>query len=82
MRDQTFAKSQFIWIVICLPMFFTVSLIDYRWVRFGAIPLYVASILGLVATMFIGENVMVRAVGSILGRLTFSLRNWQSWRVS
>jgi rod shape determining protein RodA len=56
MRDQDFAKSQLIWIVICMPMFFIVSLIDYRWVRFGAIPLYVASILGLVATMFIGEK--------------------------
>lgn len=56
MREQNFAKSQLIWIVICLPMFFIVSLIDYRWVRFGAIPLYVVSILGLVATMFIGEK--------------------------
>jgi len=56
MRDQAFAKSQLIWIVICTPMFFTVSLIDYRWVRFGAIPLYLVSILGLVATMFIGEK--------------------------
>ncbi len=56
MRDQDFAKSQLIWIVICMPMFFIVSLIDYRWVRFGAIPLYVASIIGLVATMFIGEK--------------------------
>ncbi len=56
MREQNFAKSQLTWIVICLPMFFVVSLIDYRWVRFGAIPLYVVSILGLVATMFIGEK--------------------------
>lgn len=56
MRDQAFAKSQLIWIVICMPMFFIVSLIDYRWVRFGAIPLYVVSILGLIATMFIGEK--------------------------
>ncbi len=56
MRDQAFAKSQLIWIAICMPMFFIVSLIDYRWVRFGAIPLYVVSILGLIATMFIGEK--------------------------
>lgn len=56
MRDQDFAKSQLVWILICLPMFFVVALIDYRWVRFGAVPLYVLSILGLVATMFLGEK--------------------------
>lgn len=56
MRDQDFAKSQVIWILVCLPVFFVVSLIDYRWVRFGAIPLYAASLLGLVATMFFGEK--------------------------
>lgn len=56
MREQDFAKSQLVWILICLPMFFVVALIDYRWVRFGAVPLYVLSILGLVATMFLGEK--------------------------
>ena len=56
MRDQDFAKSQLVWILICLPMFLVVALIDYRWVRFGAVPLYVVSILGLVATMFLGEK--------------------------
>jgi rod shape determining protein RodA len=56
MRNQEFAKLQSIWILLSLPMFFIVSLIDYRWVRFGAIPLYVISILGLTATMFLGEK--------------------------
>ncbi|NBR47794.1 rod shape-determining protein RodA [bacterium] len=56
MRDQHFAKSQATWIFVCLPMFFVVSLMDYRWVRFGAIPLYVLSILTLIATMFLGEK--------------------------
>ncbi|PAW80611.1 MAG: rod shape-determining protein RodA [Spartobacteria bacterium Tous-C9RFEB] len=56
MRDQHFAKSQATWILICLPLFFVVSLVDYRWVRFGAIPLYVLSILTLIATMFLGEK--------------------------
>ena len=29
MRDQHFAKSQATWILVCLPMFFIVSLMDY-----------------------------------------------------
>ncbi len=56
MRETSFWSSQMIWILICLPMFFIVSLIDYRWVRLGAIPLYVVSMLGLVATMIFGEK--------------------------
>lgn len=56
MREQNFWTSQLVWILICLPMFFVVSLIDYRWVRFGAIPLYVLGILGLVAVMLFGEK--------------------------
>ena len=56
MRDQDFAKSQMLWILLSLPVFFVVSLIDYRWVRFGAIPLYVISILALTATMFFGAK--------------------------
>lgn len=56
MRDQDFAKSQTLWILLSLPVFLVVSLIDYRWVRFGAIPLYVISILALTATMFFGAK--------------------------
>ncbi len=56
MRETNFWSSQTIWILICMPMFFAVALIDYRWVRFGAIPLYVLSILFLVATMLFGEK--------------------------
>jgi rod shape determining protein RodA len=56
MRETSFWSSQMIWILICLPMFFVVSLLDYRWVRLGAIPLYVVSMLGLVATMIFGEK--------------------------
>lgn len=56
MREQTFWTSQMVWIFICLPMFFVVSLVDYRWVRFGAIPLYVLGLLGLVAVMLFGEK--------------------------
>ena len=56
MRETTFWTSQLTWILLCLPVFLAVSLVDYRWVRYGAIPLYVISMLGIVATMVIGEK--------------------------
>lgn len=56
MREVNFWSSQLVWILICLPMFFVVSLVDYRWVRYGAIPLYVLGMLGLVAVMLFGEK--------------------------
>ncbi|MDX2079337.1 MAG: rod shape-determining protein RodA [Terrimicrobiaceae bacterium] len=56
MREQTFWSSQLTWILICLPLFLVASLVDYRWVRIGAIPLYVLSMLTLVATMLFGEK--------------------------
>ncbi len=56
MRNENFWSSQLVWLCLCLPMYFIVSLVDYRWVRFGAVPLYVLGILGLVATMLIGEK--------------------------
>ncbi|MFZ4597875.1 MAG: rod shape-determining protein RodA [Terrimicrobiaceae bacterium] len=56
MREQAFWSSQLTWILLCLPIFFAVSLVDYRWIRYGAIPLYVVGMLGLVATMLFGEK--------------------------
>ncbi len=56
MRNESFWSSQLIWLVLCLPIYFLVSLVDYRWIRYGAVPLYVIGIVGLVATMLIGEK--------------------------
>jgi rod shape determining protein RodA len=56
MRDNSFWRDQIKWAFICLPTFFAVSLIDYRWVRWGALPLYIAGLAGLVATMLFGET--------------------------
>ena len=56
MREVNFCSSQAVWILICLPGFFVVSLVDYRWVRFGAVPLYVLGMLGLIAVMLVGEK--------------------------
>lgn len=56
MREQHFWNSQIVWILICLPVFFATALVDYRWIRYGAIPIYVVGMLGLVATMLFGEK--------------------------
>lgn len=54
MRHENFWSLQLLWLLVSLPVYFLFSLIDYRWIRIGAVPLYIAGILGLVATMFLG----------------------------
>lgn len=56
MREQNYWSSQLVWMMLCLPLYFVFALIDYRWIRFGAVPLYVIGLLGLVATMIFGEK--------------------------
>ena len=56
MRDVNFCRSQILWILICLPGFFAVALMDYRWVRIGAVPMYAVAMIGLVAVMLFGEK--------------------------
>lgn len=53
-RNENYWYLQLVWLLVSLPVYFAVSLIDYRWIRFGAVPLYVLSIIALVATMFFG----------------------------
>jgi len=58
MRDAPFWITQIRWqLFICLPAFFLLSFIDYRWVRYGAIPIYVISVILLVLVFFIGIKV-------------------------
>lgn len=56
MREQNFWSSQIVWACLGLPLFFAASLIDYRWIRFGAVPLYIVGIGALVAVMLFGEK--------------------------
>ena len=71
MRNPHFWTSQMTWILISLPIFFVVSLVDYRWVRLGAIPIYVLGILLLVATMLFGEKRFGARSWLSLGPLNF-----------
>ena len=57
MRDLPFWTSQIRWFFICIPVFFVIAFNDYRWVRLGAIPLYVVSVILLILVFFIGVKV-------------------------
>lgn len=57
MREQDFWRRQLVWLMVGLVVCFGVSLRDYRWVRLGAIPLYVAAVAALIYTHFFGEMV-------------------------
>ena len=50
---QSWSK-QTTWMMIGLVAYFVLALIDYRWIKWGALPLYVVGILSLVAVMLFG----------------------------
>jgi rod shape determining protein RodA len=56
-EHSTFWTSQIRWFLICLPVYFLIAFNDYRWVRFGAIPIYVMSVMLLILVFFIGIKV-------------------------
>ncbi len=49
-------KKQTVWIMIGTVLFFFVSLLDYRWVRWGALPMYLSAIIFLVLTLAFGKR--------------------------
>ena len=61
MRDeilvQNFWRRQSMWIGIGMVAFFVASLIDYRWVKWGALPMYLGGIAFLILARFIGTRV-------------------------
>ena len=57
MRETHFTQSQFYWLLLCIPLFFTVSFIDYRWVRLGAVPIYGVALLALIIVLLFGVKV-------------------------
>ncbi|MGZ5002129.1 MAG: FtsW/RodA/SpoVE family cell cycle protein, partial [Chthoniobacterales bacterium] len=52
-----FWRKQANWVAIGFVAFMITSLIDYRWVRWGALPMYLAGILFLILTLVIGTTV-------------------------
>lgn len=49
-------RKQSGWIAVSLVVFVVVSLTDYRWIRWGALPLYLASLVFLVLTLVMGKK--------------------------
>ncbi len=64
-------KRQTIWVAISVVVYFVVSLIDYRWVRWGALPLYLLGLGALVALKFFGSTVKGAESWLRLGPLSF-----------
>ena len=49
-------RKQAVWVAVSSIIFLVVSLVDYRWVRWGALPMYLASMVFLVLTLLIGKK--------------------------
>ncbi len=47
-------SKQTTWMLVGMVVYFVLALIDYRWLKWGSLPLYVLGILGLVAVMLVG----------------------------
>src|SRR5207247_6970820 len=52
-----FWRKQANWVAVGVFAFMITSLIDYRWVRWGALPMYLAGIVFLILTKFMGTKV-------------------------
>jgi rod shape determining protein RodA len=57
MREQDFWNRQLVWLCFGLVLCVAVAMTDYRWVRKGALPLYLAGLVGLIVVHFFGETV-------------------------
>lgn len=53
---QEMWRKQTAWVGIGLVVFLAVSLLDYRWIRWGALPMYLASLVFLVLTLVMGKK--------------------------
>lgn len=66
-----FWRRQAIWVCLGATAFMVTSLVDYRWVKWGALPIYLASIVFLVLTMFIGRKVYGARSWLAIGPINF-----------
>ncbi|HEY5037166.1 MAG TPA: FtsW/RodA/SpoVE family cell cycle protein, partial [Chthoniobacterales bacterium] len=52
-----FWRKQANWVAVGFFAFIVTSLIDYRWIKWGALPMYFAGLCFLILTRFIGTKV-------------------------
>ena len=70
-----FWRRQADWVAVGLLAFMVASLVDYRWIRWGALPMYLAGIVFLIMTKFIGTRVYGARSWLHWGRSIFNPRN-------
>src|SRR4051794_3333857 len=75
MREDSVAsefwRKQANWVAVGLFAFMFTSLIDYHWIKWGALPMYLAGIFFLVLTKFIGQRVYGARSWLHLGPINF-----------
>ena len=75
MREETIAsefwRKQANWVAVGFFAFMVASLMDYRWVRWGALPMYFAGLFFLILTRFIGTKVYGSRSWLHLGPINF-----------
>ncbi len=75
MREDSVAaefwRKQANWVMVGLGAFMITSLIDYHWIRWGALPMYLAGIFFLVLTKFMGSRVYGAKSWLRLGPINF-----------
>src|SRR5213595_3353320 len=66
-----FWRKQANWVAVGVSAFMVTSLIHYRWIRWGALPMYLAGIIFLILTKFIGSKVYGARSWLHLGPINF-----------
>src|SRR2546421_3352104 len=66
-----FWRKQANWVIVGVFAFMITSLIHYRWIRWGALPLYLGGIVFLILTKFIGSKVYGARSWLHLGPINF-----------
>jgi rod shape determining protein RodA len=64
-------RKQATWVVCGMVTFIVLSLVDYRWLKWGSLPLYLGSVAFLVLTLIIGKKIDNARCWLQLGPLTF-----------
>jgi len=75
MREDSVAsefwRKQANWVLVGLVAFMVTSLIDYHWIRWGSLPMYLMGIIFLVMTKFMGQRVYGAKSWLRLGPINF-----------
>ena len=66
-----FWRKQANWVAVGFFAFMVTSLIDYRWIRWGALPMYLAGLIFLILTKFMGTKVYGSRSWLHLGPINF-----------